>query len=252
MVNPKEKVVVFLPAYRAEKTLLSVYNKIPRAYVDEIVLVDDASNDGIESVASGLDLRFFSNPKNLGYGGNLKACVQKALDLGGDILIELHPDDQYDPQSIPEAIQKMREGYGLVTGSRFMKFGLALKYGMPLWKYVINQLSRPLAWLVLGVDLSDYHCGFRVYHRRFLNAVNFTDNDNDYLFAFQILFQAVLAKVGVAEIPVTCRYYPNVTQASFKKCMIYGAGVLKAMGQFLLARFGWKTTRCLSLKKDLT
>ncbi|MBI4394928.1 MAG: glycosyltransferase family 2 protein, partial [Candidatus Omnitrophica bacterium] len=198
MANRNEKVFIVLPAYFAAKTLPNVYRKIPKEYIDEIILVDDASNDGIEPIAKSLGIRFFCNSQNLGYGGNLKVCFQKALDLGADIVIELHPDDQYDPGAIPDAIDQVRKGYGLVSGSRFMKFGIALKNGMPLWKYVINQLSRPLCWLALGVNLSDYHCGLRAYHRRFLEAVNFVGNDDDYLFAFQILFQAVLAKVGVS------------------------------------------------------
>ena len=251
MANQKEKVVVFLPAYFAAKTLTSVYHKIPKEFVDEIILVDDASNDGIETVAKTLGIRSYANSQNLGYGGNLKVCIQKALESGADILIELHPDDQYDPVAIPDAIRKVQEGYGLVMGSRFMRLGLALKYGMPLWKYVINQLSTPLCWFVLGVKLSDYHCGFRAYHRRFLNAVNFMENDNDYLFSFQIIFQAILAKAGVGQVPVVCRYYPNVTQINFKRCIVYGAGVLKTMGLFLLARWGLKKTGWLYIKQAL-
>lgn len=243
MANQNEKVAVFLPAYFAAKTLTSVYHKIPKEYVDEIILVDDASNDGIESVARGLGIRHvYANPLNLGYGGNLKVCMQKALDLGADILIELHPDDQYDPKAIPEAIRKMKEGYGLVTGSRFMRFGDALKHGMPIWKYVINQLSMPICWAVFGVRLTDNHCGFRLYHRSFLEKVNFEKNDDNFLFAFQIVLQAALAGVKIAEVPVTCRYFPNVTQMNFKKVVEYGAGVLKTIGQFLIARLGWRKT----------
>ncbi len=251
MPNPKEKVIVFLPAYFAAKTLTDVYHKIPKEYVDDIVLVDDASNDGIELVAKQLGIKFYANSKNLGYGGNLKVCMRKSLDLGADILIELHPDDQYDPLVIPEAIRKMQEGYGFVTGSRFTKFGDAIKRGMPVWKYIINQLSGPICWLVLGVRLSDNHCGFRVYHRSFLEKVNFEQNDNAYLFAFQIVLQAVLAGVRITEIPVACRYYPNVTQINLKRSFEYGIGVLKTIGQFMIARLGWRKAAAWLYPKEL-
>ncbi len=240
MTGQKEKVVVFLPAYHAAKTVTSVYNKIPKDVVDEIILIDDASNDGIEPVAKSLGIHFSRNHRNLGYGGNLKACMRKALDMGGDILIELHPDDQYDPEAIPDAIRKMQEGYGLVSGSRFMQFGEALKHGMPLWKYIINQLSAPVCWAIFGVRLSDNHCGFRLYHRSFLEKVNFEKNDDAYLFAFQIVLQAALAGVRIAEVPVTCKYFPKVTQMGFKRSVEYGAGVMKTIGQFLIARFGYR------------
>lgn len=245
------KVIVFLPAYFAAKTLTRVYHKIPKDFVNDIILVDDASNDGIEPIAKSLGIKFFSNPKNLGYGGNLKVCMRKALDLGADILIELHPDDQYDPQVIPDAIKKMQEGYGFVTGSRFVKFGDALKHGMPIWKYVINQLSGPVCWAVFGVRLSDNHCGFRLYHRSLLEKVNFEKNDDNYLFAFQIVLQAALAGIKIAEIPVTCRYFPNVTQINFKRSIEYGAGVLKTIGQFLIARLGWKKAATWLYPKEI-
>lgn len=178
-------------------------------------------------------------------------CMQRALEAGADIIVELHPDDQYDSQAIPEAIRKMREGYGFVTGSRFTRFGDALKHGMPIWKYVINQLSGPICWAVFGVRLSDNHCGFRVYHRSFLEKVNFEKNDDDYLFAFQIVLQAVLAGIKIAEVPVTCRYFPNVTQINFKRSVKYGVGVLKTIGQFLIARFGWRRAATWLYPKEL-
>lgn len=242
MTEGKEKVIVFLPAYCAAKTLASVYHKIPKGFIDEIILVDDGSEDGVETIARGLGIKFFRNSRNLGYGGNLKSCIKKALDSGGDILIELHPDDQYDPSAIPDAIRMVRKGYGLVMGSRFTTPGLALKHGMPLWKYIINRCSTPICRFVLGVKLSDFHCGLRAYHRRFLESVNFMKNDDDYLFSFQIIMQAVLSKTGVGEIPVICRYYPNVTQMNVWKCIPYGFGTLKNLIFFLLTRLGWKKT----------
>lgn len=252
MSDRTEKVIVFLPAYFAEKSLASVYRKIPKELIHEIILIDDDSRDGVEPIAKSLGIKFFRNNRNLGYGGNLKACMKKALELGGDILIELHPDDQYDPAAIPQAIQKIKDGNGLVMGSRFVTPGLALKYKMPLWKYIINRCSTPLCRFVLGVKLSDFHCGFRAYHRRFLEAVNFIDNDDDYLFSFQIIMQAVLSKTGINEIPVICHYYPNVTQINFKKCILYGLGVLRTFWFFLLARLGWKKISWLYPKRAVS
>lgn len=238
MKTKKEKVTLFMPAYFAGRTLLNVYKKIPKEYIDEIIVVDDASEDQIESVAQKLDIRFYRNERNLGYGGNLKICIQKALETGADILIELHPDDQYDPSAIPDALKKLDQGYDFVMGSRFLKWGSALKHAMPFWKYAINRLSTLPARLILGAKLTDFHSGFRVYRREFLERVAYQNNDNDYLFSFEIIAQAAYFNFRIGEVSVTCRYFPNATQINFAKSMKYGLGALRTLWTYLRGKMG--------------
>jgi glycosyltransferase involved in cell wall biosynthesis len=244
----REKVILFMPAYFAAKTLTSVYKKIPKQYIDEIVLVDDGSSDDIDKVATSLGIRFFRNDRNLGYGGNIKVCLQKALELGGDIIIELHPDDQYNPSCIPAAIAKMREGYDFVMGSRFLIPGAAIANKMPFWKYAINRMSTWVVSSVLGLKLTEFHCGFRVYHRRFIESVYFEHNHDDYLFSFQIIAQAAALGVRIAELPVVCRYFSGATQISFKKTILYGWGVLKTL--FIFMRTKWGKKHILFIPKE--
>jgi glycosyltransferase involved in cell wall biosynthesis len=227
-----------MPAYFAEKTLLSVYRKIPEGYVDDIVVVDDHSSDRIEQVAKALNLHFFRNDRNLGYGGNLKICIRESLALGADILIELHPDDQYDPAAVPQAIDKIREGYDFVIGSRFSQFGNALRHAMPMWKYTINRLSTLPARVILGAGLTDFHSGFRAYRRSFLERVQYQENSNDYLFSFQIIAQACYAGSTIGEIPVVCRYFPDATQINFSRSMRYGAGAIGTLAAFVKSKLG--------------
>lgn len=178
MKSSGEKAVLFMQAYFAAKTLNSVYGKIPKQYVDEIILVDDASSDDISRVASSLGIKFFRNDRNLGYGGNIKVCLQKALELNSDIIIELHPDGQYDPSCIPAAVAKMRQGYDFVMGSRFLISGAAIANKMPFWKYVINRMSTWVSSSILGLKLTEFHCGFRVYSKRLIEAIYFEHNHN--------------------------------------------------------------------------
>lgn len=234
----RQKVILFMPAYFAERTLRSVVQKIPPGCVDDMLVVDDHSHDGIEAVASSLGLHFFRNERNLGYGGNLKVCIQRALERGADVLVELHPDDQYDPAAIPAAIAKLDEGYDFVLGSRFTTAGSALRHAMPLWKYALNRLSTLPARLVLGVDLTEFHSGFRVYHRRLFEQVPYQVNDNDYLFSFQIIAQARYAGFRIGEVPVVCRYFPGATQISFRKTMRYGVGALRTLAAYGAAKLG--------------
>lgn len=234
----KEKILLFMPAYRAAGTLKSVYQKVPKDFIDGIFLVDDGPLDGTENVCRELGIPYFRNESNLGYGGNVKKCLQMALVQGADIIIELHPDDQYDPSVIPAAVAKIKEGNDFVLGSRFMNAGDALSNGMPFWKYIINRISTLPAKLVLGYPLSDFHTGFRVYHRRFLENSLFQNNHHDYLFSFEIIAQACFGKFKVGEVPVICRYYENVTQINFKRAMIYGQGVLKTLAEYMRAKSG--------------
>lgn len=229
-----------MPAYFAAKTLASVYNKIPKGCVDEIIVVDDCSPDDIGTAAKSLNIRFFKNEKNLGYGGNLKMCIQKSLEAGGDILIELHPDDQYDPSSIPEALEKIREGYDFVMGSRFLIWKEALRNAMPFWKYTINRLSTLPSRLLLGVNLTDFHSGFRIYRRSFLESIPYKKNNDDYLFSYEIIAQAGYGRFRVAEVPIICRYFPDATQISFSKCIKYGWGALRTLFYCVLAKIGLK------------
>jgi glycosyltransferase involved in cell wall biosynthesis len=236
--RPRDKVVVFMPAYFAARSLRRVCEKIPPGYVDDIIVVDDHSEDGIDAVAASLGLRFFSNARNLGYGGNVKVCVQRALEIGADILIELHPDDQYDPAVIPSALDKLYEGCDLVLGSRFATAGAALRDSMPVWKYAINRLSTLPARIMLGLPLSDFHNGFRVYRRPMLEQLAWQRNADDYLFSFQIIAQARYAGFRIGEVPVVCRYFPEATQITFRKAMTYGVGALRTLGAYRRSKPG--------------
>ena len=227
-----------MPAYRAAATLRSVYSKIQKQAIHEMFLIDDSADDATQQEAKTLGIPYFRNPQNLGYGGNVKKCLETALALGGDVIVELHPDDQYDPTVIPEALETLARGYDFVLGSRFLKSGEALGHHMPIWKYVINRLSTIPARMVLQAPLTDFHTGFRVYHRRFLEQVPFQNNHNDYLFSFEIIAQACFVGAKMAEVPVICRYYDNVTQINFRKSMIYGAGVCQVLKEYRAAKRG--------------
>jgi glycosyltransferase involved in cell wall biosynthesis len=233
-----EKVIVVLPAYFAEHTVKNVYARIPRDCVDEIILVDDGSSDRTAEVAASLGVLTFRNERNLGYGGNVKVCLDRALERGAHIVIEVHPDDQYDPAAIPEALRMMAKGYDLVLGSRFMERGEARGHGMPRWKFVSNRVLSGLARVVLREPLTEFHTGFRLYHRRLLERVDYHSNANDYLFSFEIIAQARFIGARIAEVPVTCRYYQGVTQVGFRAGLRYAAGMVGVLARYVSARAG--------------
>jgi glycosyltransferase involved in cell wall biosynthesis len=240
-MEPKrtKKVIVVMPAYNAEKTLARTLADIPRDLVDEILLVDDCSRDGTVALARELGLRVIVHDKNRGYGANQKTCYTEALKLGGDIMIMVHPDHQYDPTVIPQLIQPLLEGEcDAVFGSRMLG-GRPLEGGMPKWKYLANIFLTALENAAFYMYLTEYHSGLRAYSRRYLESVNFMKNSDDFVFDSEIIAQGVLGGMCIREIPIATRYFPEASQIGFGRSMAYGLSILKTLVKFKLHKKGW-------------
>lgn len=234
-----KKIVVVLPAYNAEQTLESTVREIPRDLVDEVVLVDDASSDHTVDKARELGiLHVLRHDKNKGYGGNQKTCYAKALALGADIVIMLHPDYQYTPKLIPSMAYLIAQGlYPVVLGSRILGKG-ALKGGMPRYKYVFNRLLTLIENILLNQKLSEYHTGYRAFSREVLETIPFQGNSDNFIFDNQILSQIIMAGFEIAEVSCPTRYFKEASSISFRRSLWYGLGVLwTALGHFL-SRWG--------------
>lgn len=227
MVNGK-KVVVVLPAYNASRTLERTYREIPFDVVDEVVLVDDASPD--ETVKEGQRLgikHIIRHEANLGYGGNQKTCYRKALELGADIVVMLHPDYQYTPKLIPVMTYMIaNEVYPVVCGSRILGKG-ALKGGMPLYKYIANRFLTLAQNILIDQKLSEYHTGYRAFSREVLEAINLEANSNDFVFDNQMLSQIFMAGFEVGEVSCPTKYFEEASSINFKRSTTYGLGVLQ-------------------------
>lgn len=241
MINDK-KVIVVLPAYNAEQTLEQTYSEIPLDIVDEVVLVDDDSNDKTVAVARELGiLHIIEHQKNKGYGGNQKTCYNKALELGADIVIMLHPDYQYTPKLIP-AMASIIAGnlYPVVLGSRILGKG-ALKGGMPLYKYIANRILTYIQNLLLNAKLSEYHTGYRAYSKEVLTNINYNANSDDFVFDNQVLSQIIYAGYEIAEVSCPAKYFEEGSSINFGRSITYGLGVLKVSVMHFLQRMGvWK------------
>ena len=236
-VAPRPRVVVVMPAYNAERTLRQTYEELPKDIVNLVILVDDGSTDRTLDVARQLDLEIFRHNRNYGYGANQKTCYTEALRAGGDIVVMVHPDYQYDPRLVPEVIKPILEGHApVVLGSRLKGTVSAIKDGMPWWKFVGN---RVLTWLenrVFGLQLSEFHTGYRAFRRDALETVNFAMNSDGFLFDQEILAQIVAAEFVIAEVPVPVRYFPEASTASFFDSVGYGLGILRLLARFLAFR----------------
>ncbi len=232
-----KKVVVVLPAYNAEKTLEATLDDIPKEWVDEILLVDDSSRDGTVALARTLGLRVVVHPENRGYGGNQKTCYRTAMDeLGGDIMVMVHPDHQYDPTVVPHLVQPLLEGAcDAVFGSRMLG-GRPIEGGMPKWKYFANLFLTMIENATFYVFLSEYHSGFRAYSRRYLESVDFEANSDNFVFDTEIIAQGVAKGMRIREVPIQTRYFPEASQIGFWRSVRYGLEILRTMVLFKLHR----------------
>ena len=238
MLNQK-KIVVVLPAYNAEHTLEQTYAEIPLDIVDEVVLVDDASSDKTVTVAEELGIKHIITHKhNKGYGGNQKSCYKKALEIGGDIVIMLHPDYQYTPRLILAMASIIaNDVYPVVLGSRILGKG-ALKGGMPLYKYFSNRVLTLIQNILIGQKLSEYHTGYRAFSREVLERINFEANSDDFVFDNQMLSQIVYADFEIAEVTCPTKYFAEASSINLSRSITYGLGVLKVSFQHFQQRKG--------------
>jgi glycosyltransferase involved in cell wall biosynthesis len=236
LINGK-RIVVVLPAYNAEKTLEATVRELPEI-VDESILVDDHSTDATAEMARRLGLTVEVHPQNRGYGGNQKTCYAKALEVGADVVVMLHPDYQYEPLLVTPMATMIAYGvYDLALGSRILGGG-ALRGGMPLYKYIFNRMLTLFQNLMMGAKLSEYHTGFRAYSRQLLESLPLDANSDDFVFDNQVLAQAVFLGARIGEISCPTKYFPEASSINFRRSSIYGLGVLRTSIHFRLARWG--------------
>jgi glycosyltransferase involved in cell wall biosynthesis len=235
----EKKVVVVLPAYNAEKTLEQTYAEIPFDIVDEVIIVDDKSNDQTVVKAKELGIKHIVlHGDNMGYGANQKSCYNEALKLGADIVVMLHPDYQYTPKLIHSMTYLIaNEVYPVVLGSRILGKG-ALKGGMPLYKYFFNRILTLIQNILINAKLSEYHTGFRAYSSEVLETINYNINSNDFVFDNQVLAQIHFAGFEIAEITCPTKYENDSSSINFKRSVKYGLGVIQTSLQFLFQKMG--------------
>lgn len=235
----RSKTWIVLPAYNAEKTLAATVAVIPQEFHERILLVDDASKDATVEVARKLNLKIIVHEKNSGYGANQKTCYKSALELGAEIVVMLHPDNQYDPRVVGVMSDLINLGNAdVIIGNRIRNRRDALSGGMPVWKYVLNRTSTLFENVVLGQTIGDFHSGLRAYSREVLETVPFDLNSDAFGFDQQTLIQIAAFGFRMGEIPVPTRYKEDSSSINVRASLRYGLVTIAALAKFIMFRFG--------------
>jgi glycosyltransferase involved in cell wall biosynthesis len=231
------KVVVVMPARNAAQTLEQTYGGIDRAWVDEIILVDDASTDETVELARKLPIHLVWHPHNVGYGGNQKTCYLQALQHDADVVVMLHPDGQYEPSLIPSMVAPILRGEAdMVLGSRLAEPGAALAGGMPRYKYLANRGQTITENFVKRTSLSELHTGYRAYSRDLLMGIPFLRNSPDFVFDTEVIMQAVHFGYRIAEVPCRTIYMDEASSIGMWPSTVYGLKTLRTTALFWLHR----------------
>jgi glycosyltransferase involved in cell wall biosynthesis len=213
--------IAILPAYNAARSITSFVSRIPKNVFDEIIIIDDCSCDETYNIAKKIrGVTTFRNMRNLGYGGNVKMCLGVALLHKADVIVELHPDGEYDLDGIFPALIAVKKGSEMVLGNRFYRSLLASKTGMYWWKAIATRLLTGIDNVFLGSHIPDFHQGFRVYTKKLLESIPYKQTSNSYVFSFECIVLALQQKKQIAVVPVTTHYQGNkrgaTAQSSWK------------------------------------
>lgn len=243
MINGK-KIIVVLPAYNAGQTLEQTYKEIPFDIVDDVVLVDDRSRDNTVEVAHQIGIKHvIIHEQNKGYGGNQKTCYDTALQLGGDIVIMLHPDYQYTPMLLHSmAYLIANDVFPVVLGSRILGNG-ALKGGMPMVKYIANRGLTLIQNILINQKLSEYHTGYRAFSREVLQSIDYHANSDDFVFDNQMMSQIIYRGFPVGEITCPTKYFKEASSINLSRSTVYAFGVMQTSLVHFLNKAGLLRTK---------
>jgi glycosyltransferase involved in cell wall biosynthesis len=236
-----KRVAVVMPAYNAEKTLHMAWNEIPKDWVDDIILVDDASKDRTVEVARETPgLHVVTHARNRGYGANQKTCYATALQRGADICVMVHPDHQYDASVLPDLIGPLARGEeDAMFGSRMLG-GRPLEGGMPKWKYLANIFLTAVENATFYLYLTEYHSGLRAYSRHYLESVNLEAFSDGFVFDTEIIAAGIWKNMRIREVPIVTRYFEGASQIDFWNSCVYGLSILGVMARFKAVKWGWR------------
>lgn len=247
MMNKELKVVIAIPARNSEKTIRQVYSDLAPRFRKHVILSYDKSTDKTREIAKKLGIKVFSNPRQPGYGSNVKNCFNMALKEGADLVVILHSDNQYDPRKVPELVKPIEGGKADFTiGSRIL--GDKAK-GMSTFRFTGNRFLGLIENIAMGTNLTDLHSGMIAVKSDILKRIPYHKNSDDYGFHTDIVLQSHYAGARFREIGIPTRYEDVSTSISIRKSIIYGFRTLQTVMKYLLHKHGIMKFKEFMIKK---
>jgi len=186
-----------------------------------------------------MGITVYTHKENKGYGANQKTCYDQALKRKPDIVVMVHPDYQYDAKLVGVLCESIVNGRAdVMLGSRIQTRRQVLAGGMPLWKYFANRFLTLVENLAMGLNLSEYHTGFRAYSSKVLRTIPYQKFSNDFIFDQQILISALSFGFNISEIPVPCKYFPEASTINLQRSLKYGVMTIWTVLIYLLYELG--------------
>ena len=235
-IDKNKKIYAIVISYNSAPVLSDLYKRIDKNFFDKIYFFDDCSSDGSADVADQFDWIVVRNEKNLGHGGNLKKAIQVAFNDGADYAVEIHGDNQYSPNEVIKAKKYILENYDLIIGSRFQKKNPFFKDKMPFIRYMTNKITSFITAHLLGIKLTEFHTGCKIYGKNLINSVPYQKNSNNYLFSFEIILQCAFYKLKYGEISISSSYEGYKTSCNYSNGLIYLIGNIRTIIYFFLAK----------------
>ena len=246
----KPTVIAVFPAYNAAKTIKTTLLGIPKGLVDLVLVVDDASTDTTVLVAKKLGLTGIKHKNNKGYGANQKTCYSEALKRGADIVIMIHPDNQYDSTLTGELIAPIiNKRFDIMFGSRIRTRKEALSGGMPHIKYYLNRIVSLIENISMGVNFTEHLSGYRAYSKKVLQTLPYKKFSDNFVFDQQFMMSAITYGFRISEYPVPVRYSSKASSISWVASARFLTETFWYLGKFLLNKWGVYTDKIFRYKK---
>jgi glycosyltransferase involved in cell wall biosynthesis len=218
------KIGILVVAYNAESTIKETISRIPKTFhnsIYEVLISDDKSIDSTTYVANqlkyntDLPIKVVTQPLNLGYGGNQKFGYFWAMENNWDIVVLLHADGQYAPEFIEKIIDPIvKENCDVVFGSRMIDKKRALQGGMPMYKWIGNQVLTKIQNLLTNQTFSEWHSGYRAYRISMLRQIPLNKLNNGFRFDTQIILELIKLRAKFKEIPIPTFYGDEVSHVN--------------------------------------
>lgn len=202
-----KKTAVIIPTFNEKENIRKLIQTIFGISKEiTIIVVDDNSPDKTGEIVDALKrkykrLQIIHRKEKNGRGGACVAGFKKALEEDFEYIFEMDADFSHDPVDIPKMLDKIQDGYGLVIGSRYQKKSKIVNW--PFKRKIFSRFANIYARLFLGIPISDYTNGYRVYTRKALESINYDRIEAvGYIVLSEMAYQLHRQGFKIGEIPI--------------------------------------------------